>query len=193
MTTTSTPTVRIPAALEPEQRWNGKRYVPAVKASVGPIAVIARKAEVTALLTEAVTNFLTSYEPPKVYARDGGSAVVYPRHPLDNAVVEWVVQTTSPAGHVRCWSIYRERDAAHAGARRYLADQTCDPHNEASVNATMSWLTHNGADYDEARDYLRSTAFQRAYRVAEARGEADCHRWACEHDGEYLTIFPEAA
>lgn len=193
MTTTTTTTVRIPVNLETNQRWNGKRYVPAVRASIGPISVVARKSEVAALITEAITNFVTSYETPVTYARDGGSATVHVLPPIDTPQVEWAVRTVSVNGHVRHWSTYTDRDGAHRGARTFIADMTCNPHDEASVNATLLWLQQKGADTDEWQTYLRSTAFQRAYRAAEQRCEPDCHRWACENTGTFLTYFPKEA
>jgi hypothetical protein len=188
----TTSTVRIPIDLETKERWNGKRYVPAVRASIGPITVVARKSEVAALITEAITNFVTSYETPVTYGRDGGSATVHVLPPVDNAVVEWGARTVSPSGHVRHWSTYTDRDSAHRGARTYIADQTCDPHSGASVNATLWWLQQNGADTGEAREYLRSTAFQRAYRFYAAQGltDTECHRLGSENADQFLTTFP---
>lgn len=111
----------------------------------------------------------------------------------------WSTVVTGP-GCGRCHSAGgREHADVAAAEQRYLLVQqaTADWCDDEEVRAGWDylcrrWVPKSVTDF-RPEDHLAYAGWQRAYRAAEAQGQADPHEWAGRHQGEYTPRFPRPA
>ena len=144
-------------------------------------------------LTEALATFLANYLPPKVLAFRGYVAVLLLN--LGDANPLFYQLTVDPRGRVQ-HSVHAADswDVAEAQARRDLAHQSTDWHDDASVHAAAVYLAPNRkvAEGRYGPEALYTyTAWQRAAHNAHTRGLADWAQWADDHQADF-TITPPA-
>lgn len=194
-TTNLTVTATVDDTLMPNPTNPRGRGVKARRVHVGRIeatdrSLTAAKAEATRQLQNWIE---AANESPKVIRwqhRDLCAVLTaMPNSGETGIAVHMVVSGIGHNGSFVCWDSTGRHDhwrEAEAYARKRMTDAACDPLDDASVATAVRYLQSYPNGEDAAREVLRSAGWQRAWRHAESIGETDPHRWACDHDREFI-------
>lgn len=188
-------TVSIPVDLRPDSQWvpkpsgRGGRFVNAHQAHLGPFGGYARSAaDAKRSLVDGVTKFAEQHRPVEMFHLAGWTAVVW-CEPCDLDGIRWIYQLIWSEGPRSSRTMTGDYAKARSSARYAVADAVAsdDYWDQARVEMAAAWLGDNGDDWRHGSEsLLRYAAWQRAYRHGDSIGEADPHRWAGDHEKDFL-------
>lgn len=167
------------------------RWVKAIKATVGPLEVTERsQGAARQKLTETVEQLLDVLRDPEFITHNGKTLVLYISTlggvpTFGYRVIGITSGAISPTGET--W------DQARRSALRHFLDLATDPHDDESVAGGVAFIRSQRGTDDDVADFLRRAAWQRAAKAAIDAGEADYHRWACDHEREFFASVGYAA
>ena len=173
-----------------DERRGRARAVKAVSVARGPIVANARSAPAAkAAFAACVEAVLDNLGDPQLLALGGYVGVVWMTVCGGGETVEFRYRILHPDG-APGGSLFgfATAEEAERSCRLHLSQYATDYFDDDSVFAAWHFLLP-----DQRHDHLRYAAWQRARRAAEQVECADKHRWASEHQDEYLPLLVEAS
>ncbi len=139
--------------------------------------------------------FLAQYEPPRLLAFRGYTAVVELELGDQHNPVNWCRRIVRPDGRVD-WAGFCavNWDDAEAHARHDLAHRSTDWHDEVSAHRSRRlsppWPTTRRRPERAGRAVPLCGRWQRAARAATEAGSENVHEWASAHEHEFAIPRP---
>lgn len=179
--------------LVPNSSGRGVRFVKAWQVHLGPFAGYDRnRAQAKRNIVAGIEKFADEYQRPD-FIEFGGLVGVVWCQPHDIGGVVWWTKVIGPTGGYTGTSSTATRADAVSSVRWHLADgyAMTDFWDAERVDLAADFLDAGRPDEHghTGHDLRRYCAWQRAYQHGDAQHVADVHRWATEHQNEYLDRF----